>query len=106
MTGSNSDPIEVLRRNDEPARFLWRSRLYTVRSILAYWVEPVTVPAGEPVLVPAGAEPAAVAPPQPAAPGRETWRVRASTGRTPEDTGFDLSFDWREGTWTLSHSPV
>ncbi len=39
MSRCYTDRVEVLRRNDEPAHFLWRSRLYVVRGVLAHWVE-------------------------------------------------------------------
>jgi hypothetical protein len=39
MSRCYADPVEVLRRNDEPAHFLWRSRLYVVRGVLGHWVE-------------------------------------------------------------------
>lgn len=39
MSRRYADPVEVRRRNDLPAEFLWRGRLYIVREILDYWVE-------------------------------------------------------------------
>jgi hypothetical protein len=39
MSRCYADRVEVLRRNDQPAHFLWRSRLYVVRGVLAHWVE-------------------------------------------------------------------
>jgi hypothetical protein len=33
------DAVEVQRRDDEPAQFLWRGRLYVVREVLARWTE-------------------------------------------------------------------
>ena len=35
MSSCRTEPVEVLRRNAEPAHFLWRSRLYVVRGVLA-----------------------------------------------------------------------
>ena len=33
------EPVHVQARDDgRPARFVWRSRLYTVRAILEHWV--------------------------------------------------------------------
>ncbi len=34
-----AEPVDVLRGDDAPAQFLWRSRLYVVRAVLAHWVE-------------------------------------------------------------------
>jgi len=39
MTRLHADPVEVARRDDEPAQFLWRGRLYVVREVLARWTE-------------------------------------------------------------------
>ena len=39
MTRRHRDPVEVSRRDDAPALFLWRGRLYQVREVLAHWVE-------------------------------------------------------------------
>jgi hypothetical protein len=35
----HADAVEVQRRDDEPAQFLWRGRLYVVREVLARWTE-------------------------------------------------------------------
>jgi hypothetical protein len=35
----HTDVVEVARRDDEPAQFLWRGRLYVVREVLARWTE-------------------------------------------------------------------
>ena len=39
MTRLHADAVEVARRDDEPAQFLWRGRLYVVREVLARWTE-------------------------------------------------------------------
>lgn len=39
MSRLHTDPVEVRRRDDEPAQFLWRGRLYVVREVLARWTE-------------------------------------------------------------------
>ena len=39
MTRLHTDAVEVVRRDDEPAQFLWRGRLYVVREVLARWTE-------------------------------------------------------------------
>ncbi len=39
MSRLHTDVVEVSRRDDEPAQFLWRGRLYVVREVLARWTE-------------------------------------------------------------------
>ena len=39
MSRLRTDAVEVVRRDDEPAQFLWRGRLYVVREVLARWTE-------------------------------------------------------------------
>ncbi len=39
MSRLHTDPVEVHRRDDTPAQFLWRGRLYVVREVLAHWTE-------------------------------------------------------------------
>ncbi len=39
MSRLHTDVVEVQRRDDEPAQFLWRGRLYVVREVLARWTE-------------------------------------------------------------------
>ena len=39
MTRLHTDVVEVQRRDDEPAQFLWRGRLYAVQEVLARWTE-------------------------------------------------------------------
>lgn len=34
-----ADLIDVRRRDDAPAQFLWRSRLYVVKAVLEHWFE-------------------------------------------------------------------
>lgn len=83
------DPVEVRQGGDGPEQFLWRGRLWKVRSVLAHWVEtgPWWQGAGDLL-----AE-------------RELWRVEA--GRGPVDLGedrsgvFDLALDWSDGCWQL-----
>jgi hypothetical protein len=100
------DPVEVRRGEaEDPDQFLWRGRLWKVRTVVAHWVE--TGPWWQ------GTHDDA----QPAASDlvaeRELWRVEAGRGsgarrsvRTAagdEDTYgvFDLSFDWTDGRWQL-----
>lgn len=90
------DPVEVRRgANEGPDQFLWRGRLWKVRSVLAHWVE--TGPWWQQV---------ATATAEGSGAGidllreRELWRVEA--GRGVGHWGvFDLSFDWSDGCWQL-----
>jgi hypothetical protein len=95
-----SDLREVLP-TDGPQQFLWRSRLWQVREVIAHWTEsgawwlrrPEAAPGRSQLLT-----------------QREVWRVTAARGRavaTPEDPGFgvfDLTFDGVEGVWRLAGS--
>ena len=72
-----------------PEQFLWRGRLYSVRTVLAHWVEGrawwrMRGPDG----LPAVAE----------ATEREVWRVEARAGRSRSSGVYDLVHDgdgWR-----------
>jgi hypothetical protein len=74
MSRVYGEPVEVQARDDgRPLRFVWRSRLYTVRAILEHWVinrewwrDPVD--SGPPA---AG----------PGQPELEFWRVEAAPGQ-------------------------
>ena len=120
------DPVEVRKgAADDPEQFLWRGKLWKVRSVLAHWVETGSWwqsadaravigsdDTGESArsLVEEGA-PAPVTRPGDRTGDllgeRELWRVEAAAGmRVPDDGGpgggvFDLSFDWSDGTWQL-----
>jgi hypothetical protein len=82
------EPVEVQTREDgRPTRFVWRGRLYTVRSILEHWVvnrdwwrEPERVPAR---------------------PDLQFWRVEASMGQGAATGMYELRRDMAAGTWTL-----
>jgi hypothetical protein len=93
MSRRYDDPVEVRRRDEDPAEFLWRGRFYAVREVLSRWVETGAwwqsaaaedAPAGGPL----GAE-------------REMWRVEASQGRADGSGVYDLCLDWAAGGWTL-----
>ncbi len=94
MSRRYDDPVEVRRRDDDPAEFLWRGRFYAVREVLARWVE-------------TGAWWQAAARPEAATTGgalageREVWRVEASRGQVHGAGVYDLCFDWSAGGWTL-----
>jgi len=92
-----------------PGSFLWRGRLYVVRSVLGHWRErrawwndaPARALHGEAVaagsVAPAGAHVADR--PTPAA-EREVWRVEASAGRCAGVGVYDLRRDLGS-TWSL-----
>jgi hypothetical protein len=87
------EPVEVQARADgRPVRFVWRSRLYTVRAILEHWVinrewwrEP-----GDPGT-------------QPRPPELEFWRVEAAPGQGMTPGVYELRQEPATGTWTLRH---
>lgn len=89
MSRRYDDPVEVRRRDEDPAEFLWHGRFYAVRQVLAHWVETGSWwTQGATALDPTAAE-------------RELWRVEASAGRASGTGVFDLCFDWAAGTWSL-----
>jgi hypothetical protein len=116
MTRRYNDAVEVRRRDDAPAEFLWHGRLYSVRSVLAHWVEA----GGWWRFQRSGAANLDDR-------EREIWRVEAAAGRgagstdgrdvetsrcidgravgTSLPTGiYDLCFDWSAGAWTLART--
>jgi hypothetical protein len=122
MSRRYDDPVEVRRRDDEPAEFLWRGRLWVVRAVLARWVETgawwqAAVPAGAGIpgttITPATRHSGAtsIATSIELSGGtdgssalaldssalsveRELWRVEATRGRVHGTGVFDLCFDW------------
>jgi uncharacterized protein DUF6504 len=112
------EPVEVRRRDDDPAEFLWRGRLYVVQAVLSRWVETgawwqAGVPAVDQAVgqavgrLPAtqGSSALAVEPDSAALSlERELWRVEASRGRVHGSGVFDLCFDWASDSgagWSL-----
>ena len=130
MSRRYDDPVDVRRRDDEPAEFLWRDRLWVVRAVLARWVETgawwqAAVPAGAGIPgttvttggagVPgasfgnSGTDGSSALALDPGARSveRELWRVEATRGRVHGMGVFDLCFDWSAtaGTgWTLTRA--
>ncbi len=84
------EPVRVQVREDgRPARFVWRGRLYAVRSVMEHWVISrewwrETDPAG-----------------QAAMPELRFWRVEASAGQGLPSGVYELRLDVAAGTWTL-----
>lgn len=88
MSRIYGEPVDVQARNDgRPTRFVWRSRLYTVRAILEHWVinrewwrDPEAEP-GQPEL--------------------EFWRVEASPGPATTPGVYELRREPATDAWTL-----
>jgi hypothetical protein len=111
MSRRYDEPVEVRRRDDEPAEFLWRDRLWVVRAVLARWVEtgawwqvaaPPAASAG--TARTQGTSALAVTDSAVLSVERELWRVEATRGREHGTGVFDLCFDWSStaGTgWSL-----
>ena len=82
------EPVEVQARDDgRPVRFVWRSRLYTVRAILEHWVinrEWWRDPAAEP-----------------GQPELEFWRVEAAPGQGMTPGVYELRREIPAAPWTL-----
>lgn len=130
MSRRYDDPVDVRRRNDVPAEFLWNGRLHLVRAVLAHWVEagawwsgaavhalhgtPAVVGAGDDGLghtFDAGPFDAGAGIPEPAGGSlavddgeSEVWRVEASAGRSAGSGVYDLRFAWSTGSWTLART--
>ena len=113
------DPVEVRKgAADDPEQFLWRGKLWKVRSVLAHWVETGSWWQSTDARAVIGSDDTGDDTRE--ARGshdllgeRELWRVEAASGMLraqPDDEGpdersgggvFDLSFDWADGTWQL-----
>ncbi len=103
------EPVDVRRRDDTPAEFLWRGRFYVVRDVYATWIETEPwwlAPAARELYGQSSGD-VLVAPTQVVAPvsetaEREMWRVEASAGRANGSGVFDLCYDWSSGVWKLA----
>jgi hypothetical protein len=109
MSRRYGDPVEVRRRDEAPAEFLWRARLYVVQAVLAQWVETGAWWQAAAPMAPAavdGSSALAVAPDSAAlSVERELWRVEATRGRVHGSGVFDLCFDWSSTSgsgWSLT----
>ena len=96
MSGTYGEPVQVRARPDgRPVRFVWRSRLYTVRAIWEHWVinrEWWREPAGSGDAG-AGAEPGQ--------PELMFWRVEAASGQGATPGAYELRQDVATGAWTI-----
>ena len=94
MSRTYGEPVQVKARPDgRPIRFVWRSRLYTVRAIWEHWVinrewwrEPADsgdagTEAGQPELV--------------------FWRVEAAPGQGMTSGVYELRQDVATTAWTI-----
>ena len=94
MSRTYGEPVQVKARPDgRPIRFVWRSRLYTVRAIWEHWVinrewwrEPADsgeagAEAGQPELV--------------------FWRVEAAPGQGLTPAVYELRQDVATTAWTI-----
>ncbi len=121
MSRRYGDPVEVRRRDDVPAEFLWRGRLYVVREVLAHWIETdawwqsraAQAVYGEgadavgAAVDDSGGDDAGSGVDTTAMTGvaeREVWQVEASPGRLRGPGVYDLSFDWSAGVWSLARA--
>lgn len=87
-----SERVDVRTGEDgRPARFVWRSRLYTVREVTEHWV----------VNREWWREPAVL--PRTVLPGTELryYMVEASAGQYLSSGAYELREDVAAGTWTL-----
>lgn len=96
-----AEGVEVQRRDDAPAQFLWRGRLYVVRAVLAHWLEAgrwwrapaaISLFAGDEGGAPTVLDDAE----------REFWRVEAGAGAASGTGVYDLCFDWSAGAWSVA----
>lgn len=103
MSRLYAEPVEVRRGDDDPVQFLWRGRLYLVRSVLARWSEAgrwwrtpaaTALTAGDPAAGPASVDDRE----------RDVWRVEATSGRLAGVGVYDLCFDWSAGSWFLARA--
>jgi hypothetical protein len=126
MSRVYGEPVNVKARADgRPLRFVWRSRLYTVRAILEHWVinrewwrardpgDPAQPrqpgQPGQPGAEPRqpGAEPGqpGAEPGQPGGeagqPELEFWRVEAAPGQGMTPGVYELRRETVTGAWTL-----
>jgi hypothetical protein len=102
MSRRYADLVEVRRGEGAPQQFLWRKRVYVVRSVLAHWLEAGAWWRSEPArsLLGTGASGAEG---QASGEGqeRELWRVEAAGGRGVGVGVYDLCREASTGRWTL-----
>jgi hypothetical protein len=77
-----------------PAQFLWRGRLYVVRSVIGHWIESSTWWGGS-----RRALEGAIPPHE-----HEVWRVEAQAGRCASAGVYDLCRDVTADHWVLTRA--
>jgi hypothetical protein len=88
MYRAYGEPVNVqVRDHGRPTRFVWRSRLYTVRAILEHWV--------------INRERAQDGGSEPGQPELEFWRVEAAPGPGTTAGVYELRRDAATDGWTL-----
>ncbi len=88
MSRAFGEPVAVQARPDgRPVRFVWRSRLYTVRAILEHWV----------INREWWQDPQA----DPCEPELEFWRVEAAPGPAAPPGVYELRNEAGTGAWIL-----
>jgi hypothetical protein len=88
MTSIHGEPVEVWLRNERPARFVWRGRMYTV----LYVRDKRTLPAQQG----SGSNGSGAL--------MECWLVDATPVRGIPATAYELCFDAGQERWSLSRS--
>jgi hypothetical protein len=108
MSRRYADPIDVRRAGgpavpgrspdesppDQPSQFLWRGRLYVVRSVIAHWIESSSWWGGS-----RRALEGAIPPHE-----HEVWRVEAQAGRSSTAGVYDLRCDLAADRWVLARA--
>lgn len=108
MSRRYADPIDVRRAGgpadlarhpddpppDHPSQFLWRGRLYVVRSVIAHWIESSSWWGGS-----RRALEGAIPPHE-----HEVWRVEAQAGRSSTAGVYDLRCDLAADRWVLARA--
>jgi hypothetical protein len=98
MNGVYGEPVNVHARADgRPLRFVWRSRLYTVRAILEHWVINREWWRSRDD----SGDPAPPGQPEPGQPELEFWRVEAAPGQGMTPEVYELRREAATNTWTL-----
>ncbi len=100
------EPIDVRKGlvagGEAPEQFVWRDRLWVVRTILGHWVETGAwwEQAGVSALLGVSDEAAATRATAELLEEREVWRVEAARDRRSSGV-FDLAFSWGGEPWRL-----
>ena len=97
MSGTYGEPVQVKARPDgRPVRFVWQSRLYTVRAIWEHWVVN-----REWWREPADSGDAGTAGAGPGQPELMFWRIEAAPGQGMTPGVYELRQDVATGAWTV-----